>query len=241
VTLVAIDGPGKVLGSAGPCTIRSSTGLTVVGAMRFDIADVAELEVSDRFDQVVLHEVGHILGIGTLWESHELLVDAGAADPYYIGVSGRSAFESAGGAEYRGTPVPVENTGGSGTRDGHWRESVLNVEIMTGFVESIGVGMPLSLLTIGALEDLGYRITTWGDDPYSFASSSQLGISARTGRLGTPNRELIEVPFPPPEVVTTTGQSPPISAQIIRSGARSRRVPLVEPRPVQQLEVRRAS
>ena len=238
VQLVAIDGPGKVLGSAGPCTIRSSSGLSAVGAMRLDVADVAELEASDRFDQVVLHEVGHILGIGTLWETHELLVDAGAADPYYIGVSGRAAFESAGGASYAGTPVPVENTGGSGTRDGHWRESVLNAEVMTGFVEPTGVRMPLSLLTIGALEDFGYEITTWGDDPYSFGSSGQGGISARTGRLATPDRELIEVPFPPPEVVTTSGQSSPISARIVRP-ARSRRVPEAEPRPVQQLEVRR--
>jgi hypothetical protein len=29
--------------------------------------------------------------------------------------------------------VPVENSGGSGTRDAHWRESEFGNEVMTGY------------------------------------------------------------------------------------------------------------
>lgn len=240
VELVPIDGPGKVLGSAGPCSVRSASGLPNVGAMRFDIADVIELEASDRFEHVVLHEIGHILGVGTLWESAGVLVGAGGADPYYTGVSGRAAFALAGGAAFRGTPVPVENIGGAGTRDGHWRESVLNAEVMTGFVEAAGVRMPLSLVTIGALEDLGYQITTWGDDAYTYYGlGNPAGISASRARSSAPDRELIEVPFPPPTVVSAAGGSSPISARTTRPAAQARRVTQVPAQPVQELEVRR--
>src|SRR4051794_6205534 len=51
------------------------------------------------------------------------------------------------------TPVPVENTGGPGTRDSHWREAVFGNELMTGFVGP--AGNPLSRTTVGSLQDLG--------------------------------------------------------------------------------------
>jgi hypothetical protein len=38
-----IDGVGGILGSAGPCFIRTAGGLTIYGTMRFDSADVANL------------------------------------------------------------------------------------------------------------------------------------------------------------------------------------------------------
>ena len=44
VTLENIDGPGGVLGSAGPCFIRNSNSLSVVGAMIFDKQDLANIE-----------------------------------------------------------------------------------------------------------------------------------------------------------------------------------------------------
>jgi leishmanolysin len=53
-------------------------------------------------------------------------------------------------------PVPVENTGGPGTRDGHWRESVFRTELMTGFVGQMG--NPLSRVTVASFGDLGYQV-----------------------------------------------------------------------------------
>ena len=237
VQIVPIDGPGKILGSAGPCAYRLPGGIPAVGAMRFDSDDVAQMEAGDRFGDVVLHEIGHILGLGTMWKYHQLLADAGGEDPYYLGVSGRAGFVTVGGAMYTGNTVPVENTGGPGTRDGHWRESVLNAEVMTGFVEQPGVRMPLSLLTIGALEDLGYLITTWGDDAYSYSTAPLLS-GAIPRRSGAPDQELIEVPFPPPVALTPSGQTSSISTRIAAPPTQ-RRVGRAAPRPVQRIEVRR--
>ena len=63
-----IDGVGGILGSAGPCLIRTTGGLTLYGVMRLDSADVTTLEVAGTFDEVILHEMGHVLGIGSLWQ-----------------------------------------------------------------------------------------------------------------------------------------------------------------------------
>jgi hypothetical protein len=162
------DGPGGTLAYAGPCAIRVADGLTALGGVVVDQADAASLEEDGQLEAVLVHEIGHILGIGTLWFDH--VVGAGGVDPYYTGPSGLAAFAQVGGGSYVGSPVPVENFGGSGTRDGHWRESALQAELMTGFVESAGTRMPLSLVSIGALEDLGYVVTPFGDDRYVFGT-----------------------------------------------------------------------
>ena len=46
VTLESIDGPGGVLGLAGPCFIRTAGNLPLIGAMRFDTDDLAVLEAT---------------------------------------------------------------------------------------------------------------------------------------------------------------------------------------------------
>jgi hypothetical protein len=61
--------------------------------------------------------------------------------------------------------VPVENSGGSGTIESHWRESVFDREVMTGFVES-NPDMPLSGISFASLQDLGYGINLLSADPF---------------------------------------------------------------------------
>ena len=160
--VVRIDGPGGVLGQAGPCYDRASDHLTLYGIMQFDSADLANLEANGQLDEVIFHEMGHVLGIGTLWNyNRSLLVGAGTSDPRFVGPNAVREWQALGGSGN----VPVENTGGAGTRDSHWRESVFNNEIMTGYLNS-GAN-PLSRLTIGSLQDLGYTVNYAAADPYA--------------------------------------------------------------------------
>ena len=66
-TIDSLDGPGNILGGAFPCWIRDDSKLTLVGAMVFDSADMGLLEANNILNAVILHEMGHVLGIGTLW------------------------------------------------------------------------------------------------------------------------------------------------------------------------------
>lgn len=166
-----IDGPLNILGQAGPCYLRDDNLLSIVGFMRFDIDDVATLEASGRFRDVVLHEMGHVLGIGSLWNLKGLISGRSSGDPFFTGTSARMAFAAAAAAPggFGGNSVPVENTGGSGTRDVHWRESILTNELMTGFLDQ-GAN-PLSAVTAASLRDEGYTVDDSGADEYSFAAA----------------------------------------------------------------------
>ncbi|MGE0553167.1 MAG: leishmanolysin-related zinc metalloendopeptidase [Gemmatimonadales bacterium] len=168
-TIEEIDGPGQILGSAGPCYVRDDDLLTVVGRMRFDVSDVQSLQASGRFESVILHEMGHVLGIGSLWPLMNLIVDRGGADPIFVGAAAQVAFAAADPTRFfGGRVVPVENTGGLGTRDGHWREQVLTVELMTGFSNTVN---PLSAVTIASLRDQGYVVNDAVADDFSIEAA----------------------------------------------------------------------
>ncbi|MEZ4588807.1 MAG: leishmanolysin-related zinc metalloendopeptidase [Gemmatimonadales bacterium] len=168
-TIEEIDGPGQILGSAGPCYVRDDNLITVVGRMRFDVSDVVSLQGSGRFESVILHEMGHVLGIGSLWPLMDLIVDRGGADPIFVGEAARVAFAAADPTRFfGGRVVPVENTGGLGTRDGHWREQVLTVELMTGFSNTVN---PLSAVTIASLRDQGYVVNDAVADDFSIETA----------------------------------------------------------------------
>ena len=74
--------------------------------------------------------------------------------------------------------MPVENQGGPGTANSHWRDTVFRNELMTGFVA--GPPNPLSRLTAASLKDLGYKVALYKSEPYSLPNLLKL---AEGGRL----------------------------------------------------------
>jgi hypothetical protein len=174
VTIEPIDGVGNVLGQAGPCFIRVPGDLTVIGRMQFDEDDIEALEQEGSLPAVILHEMGHVLGFGTLWgpDNLDLLRDPSEPDPeppladtHFIGADAIAAFDDVGGADYTGQKVPVMNVGGAGTVNSHWRDGVFDPEIMTGFLNA-GPN-PLSVVTIASLADLGYTVDQSQADPFT--------------------------------------------------------------------------
>lgn len=145
--LPSLDGLGGVLGAAGPTAVRPDTLLPAAASMRFDAVDAASLDARGIWDEVVLHEMLHCLGFGTLWAAKGLVAGGG-----YIGAAGVAAYAAMGGAG----PVPVEAEGGPGTADLHWSEAALGAELMSGWIAE-GAN-PLGSLTFASLADLGYAL-----------------------------------------------------------------------------------
>jgi hypothetical protein len=175
-TIEEIDGEFGVLGSAGPCRIRESNALTTVGRMRFDVADLDRLAQQGRLEDVILHEMGHVLGIGTLWSTLRFLQDpvqdtaqSPRPDTHFTGPLAIAAFDAAGGAgRTSGPKVPVENQSNSfGSLNGHWRESTMDRELMTPFLDGGGVANPLSAITVQSVADLGYTVSLTGVDAFT--------------------------------------------------------------------------
>jgi hypothetical protein len=203
-SVVNIDGPGGILGSAGPCTVRSVTALPVVGRMRFDDADLVATENGGQLIPLILHEMGHVLGFGTIWEDRSLLVDRGTADPIFVGTQALALWPTLT-LGYLGRAVPVQGSGGVGTADAHWRESIFQAELMTGFIESPGVPMPLSRMTIASMRDLGYVVNYAAGDTFA-------------GSLMAALRQLNSVPTPINEVLVypTTAVNPDGTSRPLR-------------------------
>jgi hypothetical protein len=178
--IAPVDGPGKVLARAGPCAFRNSAngGFAAFGIMEFDVDDVAAMTSLGTLQDVITHEMLHVLGIGTAWISRGLLTGARTSASTYIGGQGRQGCLDIGGGTMCGTGVPVENNGVIGTTDSHWRERTFQTELMTGF--SSPDGMPLSAITVGALGDLGFTVNPLAADPYRLPLSSVLSTMEQT-------------------------------------------------------------
>jgi hypothetical protein len=196
---VPIDGPGRILGQAGPRFVRPPNAgrhawLTAKGMMQFDTADLKVMEERGILNDVITHEMGHVIGmIGTIWSNKGLVVDQGLPTWAFTGPGAMREYgalvasslptrPAAGGLP---KPVPIENTGGPGTAGSHWRETVFGNELMTGFVSQAG-GNPLSCVTAACLGDIGYDVDLDAADDYQLPSYLELGELGLLASLAGP-------------------------------------------------------
>ena len=177
----AIDGVGGALAAARRLVWRIPSSLPVASGIRIDRNDLDAMSDQKR-SAVILHEIGHALGFGLeSWTELSLLKNPSldsdnnpitpVPDTYFSGQKAISAFNAAGGSAYSGGKVPVENSGGAGSRDSHWRESELGNELMTSTVNS-NATQPLSAITIQSLADMGYVVDSLQADSYTLPSTS---------------------------------------------------------------------
>jgi hypothetical protein len=130
--------------------------------MNFDSDDIDILFINGTLDNLILHELGHSLGFGTLWQLNGVL-NAGGDE--FIGTNATVAWQSEFGQT--GTP-DVETEGGPGTAGGHWNEN-LDGSGLTGITDSLGRDMRdelmtgwlnpnsfISELTLASFRDIGF-------------------------------------------------------------------------------------
>lgn len=186
VVVEPIDSVGGTLGSAGPCLIRSND-IPALGVMRFDSHDVANLVATGRLQRVVLHEMMHVLGFGTVWTDLNVLDTAtNPADARFLGSAARAAcIDNNGGATQCATSVPVHSTDGDGSRYSHWKEGTFGSELMTPF---LGAGStPFSATSIQSLADLGYEVSEASADAFTVPGPALMAEPAMPGlRMSEP-------------------------------------------------------
>ena len=172
-----IDGARGTLGRGGTLIVRrnrqSGALVTKIGAIAIDKDDLEWM--SDAFlYEVILHEMAHVLGFGTVWKTLNLV--SGDSDRYFTGPLAIQAFDDAGGRSYSGPKVPVEDD------SGHWRGSVFGDELMTASVRpDLDGTLPLSAITIQSLADHGYEVDVSRADEYSLpdpVSAKLAGVQA---------------------------------------------------------------
>ena len=143
-------------GWASPNVLRKTSHLPVVGCMGFNVAyNYVSLSTA-------LHEIGHVLGIGTEPWSYNGFVQELSGDVHFNGPLAIAAFNDAGGWNYTGKKVPLEENWA------HWRASVFGDELMSPAGGEEGV----SAITIQALADLGYVVDVTQANPYTIPDAA---------------------------------------------------------------------
>lgn len=187
---VAIDGVGGILGQAGwtEGVIEAGYALATAGVMQFDSADLADMETAGVLEAVILHEMAHVLGFGTLWSldvSGTIYNDVRPVDGQYTGANALNQYR----LEFNqpaATYVPVELGGGGGTANSHWDEvdggagltgitqvgtgNDMRDELMTGWLNSPSF---LSQTTLESFRDIGF---TPVPEPAAAAGAFALGM-----------------------------------------------------------------
>ena len=174
VRVMAIDGPGGVLGQTGIDVQRTGSFLPAMASITIDSADLTAIEADGSLSDVILHEIGHALGFGTVWVQQGLIASAGTSNPRFVGAQATAEYDRV----FRSTEpnVPVENVGGTGSAGSHWRESKFGNELMSSV---IGAGSnPLSRVTVAALADMGYQVDFGQADPFTPSTAGLAGASA---------------------------------------------------------------
>jgi hypothetical protein len=163
----------NLLGQAGPCFFRNTSFLTIVGTMAFVDNKMDGLLQANQLTDTVSHEMGHILGIGTHWSDLNLATGLSSdpntcgTNPQFTGANALREYRALGGSGN----IAIENLGGPGTCDGHWKESIFGAELMTGVLDD-GVPNPLSRITLGSMQDLGYSVNLGAANVYTLSAPS---------------------------------------------------------------------
>lgn len=171
-----MDGPGGAGAQGFPCLLRDPGTQTLVGFVRLDQDDFALID-QDRRREFFLHELVHALGLvpgvisittpsgfsrDCLQQPSRGAPDPVVLDTHFSCAGARRGFDQIGGARYPGAKVPLENGATialtANTLNHHWRKTSLRNELMTGWFTA-GLRAPLSVVTVGALEDLGYGVS----------------------------------------------------------------------------------
>ena len=219
-----LDGPGGLLGQAGPRITRKpgdpDENLSVYGTMEFDIAEFGEggfFDNPQQYSDVIVHEMAHVLGIGTLWEPVGLTegtlqdpprVAPGLPNPDYDprftgtgAVAEYQKFLTAAGRDSEAS-VPIANTGGPGNFNGHWRELVFDNELMTPYAGGTEI---LSRMTAASLGDVGYTVNVdAADGNYTLPVPSELVLLSPTNKTYTEFVDYLVAAASPDLAVTGT-------------------------------------
>jgi hypothetical protein len=156
----------SVLAFAGPSQLARTSNnrqLPTAGSATINTRYNADYNRTPSFlRDTMIHEFGHVMGIGTLWETGQNLIDR-ASVTYRANTNAGWAYGEMLGT-FSPAAVPVEPN-----IFGHWDEGRFREELMTPRAEGPGIATPLSQLTIASLRDLGWNVNYGAAQPYSLS------------------------------------------------------------------------
>ena len=138
-----IDGRGNVLGQAGPTRLRPGNAgaarfLPAKGEMTFDTADLAALQADGSLNDVITHEMGHVIGIGTIWTRKGFLADAGTNNTTFTGANAQFEYGRLRACQHS-SPYPSRTWEVRARRKLLTARYLFGYELMTGTIAAAGI------------------------------------------------------------------------------------------------------
>lgn len=161
----AIDGGFNTAAFAQATGLRSPEEgrLAYDGRIKVDEADIERFFQNGQLEDLLVHEILHLMGVGaTGWSHLGLNVFKGE----YTGEHALNVYRELSGDSKAGF-VPLENsTGSSASDNSHWAESVFKDEIMSPLATT---DEAISRLTLAGLADLGYDVNFNLAEPFTLS------------------------------------------------------------------------
>lgn len=156
-------------GPIGQAYASCSDSLTRTGLVTLSEQVFLGIDADPRFHsplvnlmyQTVRHEIGHVLGLVGYSHAGRTLVEGDA----FMGAHAVTEYNRLGGT---GAMVPLEPNDAA-----HWSKDALRVELMTRSM-SVSQEPPVSAITLGALEDIGWRVDLSLAEDYRVEQRHQL-------------------------------------------------------------------
>lgn len=156
IDVIVMPVPG-FMGDASWCVLGDD-GLPRLSFVRISTVGLDWLYENGQLTDLVAHEIGHALGIGSAapWATFTQYI--GEPTGYvFTGPRAVAEWHHLGGV---GTAVPLSRT------SDHWDETSLQNELMTCYIEFVPTH-PTSAITVAALADLGFHVDIGAADAWT--------------------------------------------------------------------------
>lgn len=165
---------GKRYAQASP-TRQSGDPSIIGGKIEFEQSDLNTAIDNEIFEDLLLHEMAHMLGLGTKWDATDIDMQIDASTKSYIGANAVAAWRDIGCTG--DLPVASESD------LSHWNEKCLVNEVLTPTLRFRTKAL-VSSMTIGALKDLGYEVDESQQDAYGLGNLGDCGNYCPAARRG---------------------------------------------------------
>jgi hypothetical protein len=177
-------------------------GLPLMGTASLNLFNYATW--SDRkLDDLIAHEVGHVLGIGSWGQGpYTGLVDGdyAASDPIFTGANALAVFNRLGNSHrFARRPIPLE----LGVL-GHWRGDAFAGELMSPIFNTLP--QQTSAVTVAALQDLGWTVEREAYDDYVLPEGVLTPLPSQKAGVALPSFVSLHDEVLKPKLLIVTGR-----------------------------------
>ena len=196
------DQDGNTLAQARVLGFRTdANGLPYLAEIGVDPADVDNPQLST----IMAHEIGHCLGFSNAAGWLNNVIPDTATPTHFTGANAVREYNDLFGTAADPLGVPLLQEGPVGTIYDHWDDITFGNELLTGELDLTSTN-PLSVITVGAFEDMGYGVNYAAAQPYSPPTTTTTTTTTVTNVAAGISNIVVATPSVTPPAIPPRGR-----------------------------------